>query len=157
MGSSDLTDGTWLWPEGLAHYVRKHDVVLPEEFIAHVVSRAPQKQPEHPEDIDTGLWTRWCAVRRARGFLDGLRAARAVTQARVLADRAARLTALSAKGVSEETCIWKNCKQKALVGARVCAEHYLSPSDTDRLQLALHTDFRDFLVQFSRDTECPQR
>src|SRR5262245_11974542 len=28
----DLTDGHWVWPEGLAHYVRAHSVRLPEEF-----------------------------------------------------------------------------------------------------------------------------
>jgi len=35
MGSSDLTDGTWIWPEGLPIYVEKYNVELPEEFIAH--------------------------------------------------------------------------------------------------------------------------
>lgn len=33
MGSCDLTDGVWLWPEGLAHYVETHDVRLPEKFV----------------------------------------------------------------------------------------------------------------------------
>src|SRR5271169_3678496 len=33
MGSWDLTDGTWVWPEGLAHYVEVHGVILPEEFV----------------------------------------------------------------------------------------------------------------------------
>ena len=32
MGDSDLTDGTWVWPEGLSHYLRMHGVPLPEEF-----------------------------------------------------------------------------------------------------------------------------
>jgi len=34
MGDSDLTDGTWVWPEGLSHYLRMHGVPLPEEFLA---------------------------------------------------------------------------------------------------------------------------
>lgn len=39
MGSADLTDGAYIWPEGLAHYVRVHDVVLPKEFMEHVLAR----------------------------------------------------------------------------------------------------------------------
>jgi hypothetical protein len=31
-GSTCLTDGTYVWPEGLAHYVRDHRVALPEDF-----------------------------------------------------------------------------------------------------------------------------
>src|SRR5262245_22351958 len=33
MGSSDLTDGEWVWPAGLAHYVEAHAVILPEPFV----------------------------------------------------------------------------------------------------------------------------
>ena len=40
MGATDLSDGTYLWPEGLAHYVLKHSVRLPEEFLAHIHARA---------------------------------------------------------------------------------------------------------------------
>ena len=35
-GNLDLTDGSYLWPEGLVHYVRDHHVRLPAEFVAHV-------------------------------------------------------------------------------------------------------------------------
>ena len=35
-GSTDLTDGVYLWPEGLAHYLECHDVRLPDEFIDHM-------------------------------------------------------------------------------------------------------------------------
>jgi len=27
------------WPEGLAHYVREHQVILPDEFVAQALSR----------------------------------------------------------------------------------------------------------------------
>ena len=33
MGRDDLSDGEWFWPEGLAHYVEKHNVCLPDTFI----------------------------------------------------------------------------------------------------------------------------
>lgn len=32
-----LTDGTWVWPSDLAHYVAKYHVRLPKEFIEQVV------------------------------------------------------------------------------------------------------------------------
>lgn len=31
-----LTDGIWLWPGELAHYVAQHHVTLPDEFVAHM-------------------------------------------------------------------------------------------------------------------------
>eukprot|EP00752_Nemacystus_decipiens_P001353 g1342.t1 len=35
MGCTTLTDGKYVWPEGLAHYVIEHSVRVPEEFIKH--------------------------------------------------------------------------------------------------------------------------
>jgi hypothetical protein len=40
MGDSDLTDGTWLWPQGLVHYVKIHGVALPDEFVADARAKA---------------------------------------------------------------------------------------------------------------------
>ncbi|KIE23733.1 mucin [Streptomyces sp. MUSC 125] len=31
-----LTDGTWIWPIDLVHYVRRHHVALPHEFLDHI-------------------------------------------------------------------------------------------------------------------------
>lgn len=36
-GSRDLTDGTYLWPEGFSHYVRDHKVKPSQEFIDHAL------------------------------------------------------------------------------------------------------------------------
>jgi hypothetical protein len=36
-GSGEQTDGTYLWPEGLTHYVEVHNVRLPEEFVEHAL------------------------------------------------------------------------------------------------------------------------
>jgi hypothetical protein len=33
MGDSDLTDGCWVWPEGLAIYVDRYHVKLPDDFL----------------------------------------------------------------------------------------------------------------------------
>ena len=35
-GSLELTDGTYTWPEGLAHYLIDHEVRLPSQFVEHV-------------------------------------------------------------------------------------------------------------------------
>jgi hypothetical protein len=39
MGTTDRTDGTYVWPEGFSHYVEKHAVKPPQEFIDHVRSK----------------------------------------------------------------------------------------------------------------------
>lgn len=38
-GCRDLTDGTYVWPEGYAHYLREHGVKPPIHFIEHVRSK----------------------------------------------------------------------------------------------------------------------
>ena len=37
-GDLELSDGTYVWPEGLVHNLRKHDVRLPELLVAHAVA-----------------------------------------------------------------------------------------------------------------------
>jgi len=36
-GDNEFTDGTYLWPGGLAHYVESHGVRLPEAFVRHAI------------------------------------------------------------------------------------------------------------------------
>ena len=36
-GALELSDGVWLWPDGLAHYVDDHGVRLPAEFVDHAL------------------------------------------------------------------------------------------------------------------------
>ncbi|HLG28283.1 MAG TPA: hypothetical protein VI423_10900 [Paenisporosarcina sp.] len=38
-GSTELTDGEYVWPSGYHHYVAHHDVRPPSEFIEHIWSR----------------------------------------------------------------------------------------------------------------------
>lgn len=35
-GCRDVTDGVYVWPDGLSHYLRSHGVKPPAEFIEHV-------------------------------------------------------------------------------------------------------------------------
>lgn len=52
-GSLELTDGTYIWPEGLAHYVDAHGVRLPEDFVRHVgLVRAAHEDAE----VDERWW-----------------------------------------------------------------------------------------------------
>lgn len=37
-GSLELSDAVYVWPEGLAHYVRDHGVRPPEPLVTHVLS-----------------------------------------------------------------------------------------------------------------------
>jgi hypothetical protein len=50
-GCEDLTDGTYLWPEGLAHYIREHQVRLPDEFIHHMYAETARLE-QLPVDDD---------------------------------------------------------------------------------------------------------
>lgn len=38
-GSADFSDGKYIWPEGLAHYVTAHRVRLPSKFVQHVLRK----------------------------------------------------------------------------------------------------------------------
>jgi hypothetical protein len=40
MGASDLTDGTYCWPEGLIHYITKHSLRLPTELVQHILTQS---------------------------------------------------------------------------------------------------------------------
>lgn len=66
MGSRCLTDGAWVWPEGLPHYVEAHSVLLPEEFLRWVVeadNRVPCSDPMPSYDTqgepDYEFWKAW--------------------------------------------------------------------------------------------------
>ena len=37
MGNACLSDGTFTWPEGFAHYLEAHHVRPPEEFVQHAL------------------------------------------------------------------------------------------------------------------------
>lgn len=49
-GAIDFTDGVYIWPEGLAHYVEEHAVRLPQEFVAHVIRETSKYDAMNQED-----------------------------------------------------------------------------------------------------------
>ena len=40
-GTTCRTDGKYVFPEGTVHYVEKHDVLLPADFVTHVLQYPP--------------------------------------------------------------------------------------------------------------------
>jgi hypothetical protein len=38
-GTLEFSDGVYLWPQGLGHYVEEHAVRLPDEFVQHATTR----------------------------------------------------------------------------------------------------------------------
>jgi hypothetical protein len=131
LGSAELTDGIWVWPEGLSHYVRTHHILLPEEFIQHALSRKALKDNPIDTPPDLSYWRQWCANRRSPEFLEQLRSAR------VEADKAAEeglkewaVQEATQHGISDRQCLWKGCVQLALKDTYVCAIHGLNDTST---------------------------
>ncbi len=52
-GTLDLTDGVYVWPEGLSHYLSDHGVRLPEAIVTHVRAN---KYAFDDEDVDEEWW-----------------------------------------------------------------------------------------------------
>ena len=72
MGSSELTDGAYSWPFGLAYYVEHHNIELPEEFL-EVIRFNSYKVVMYEElkiyfenggsalvEESTVFWRQWC-------------------------------------------------------------------------------------------------
>lgn len=38
-GNLEYTDGIYIWPQGLSHYIDEHAVRLPLTFVSHAISR----------------------------------------------------------------------------------------------------------------------
>jgi hypothetical protein len=124
MGSCDLTDGVWLWPEGLSHYLRIHSVRLPEVFVAHALAGRPYMGVAEATPIDLHVWTEWSRAQRCDTLRESLRAAQQ-EDARLAADaRQARVDANTAKyGEGERRCLQAGCGRSALMGMVLCAYH----------------------------------
>lgn len=52
-GYAEFTDGTYIWPQGLQHYVDEHGVRLPREFVDHAVRRLRELEDA---TIDDAWW-----------------------------------------------------------------------------------------------------
>lgn len=64
MGCADLSDGVWVWPEGLSHYVSTHGIRLPASFVDHARASHYRIEPgavAEPltEVYDYQFWIDW--------------------------------------------------------------------------------------------------
>jgi hypothetical protein len=51
-GCAELTDGTYLWPEGLSHDVREHGVRMPARVVDHIL----ECEARTPHEVDHAWW-----------------------------------------------------------------------------------------------------
>jgi hypothetical protein len=122
-GSDELTDGIWVWPEGLSHYVKEHGLaLLPEEFLESVVSETRRDLPASDEHdggslvaIDESAWVAWGRLHRS-GALDAK-----LQEQRARCERLA-VEALNSDGLErsqkygtiDEPCWTEGCAGRAL-------------------------------------------
>ena len=67
LGSKCLTDGKYIWPEKLEHYVIEHNVQLPEKFIKHMKSKnfsCDVVKIKVIKSVNYDWWTEWCKKHR---------------------------------------------------------------------------------------------
>ena len=125
MGSRELTDGQWVWPEGLSHYIRDHGVTLPNQFLRHVLGGGSHAPADSPEQIPSDqLWCEWCNATSSRHMQPALAKARALAPARAQELREASWRHREAKGgLSKAPCVQQGCTNMALAGMALCAMH----------------------------------
>lgn len=67
----ERTDGVYVWPSGLVHYVRDHDVRLPECFVEHIRRQSYEYPRDFPSmfsflvEYDNNLLVSWGLERSA--------------------------------------------------------------------------------------------
>lgn len=82
--NTDFTDGSWVWPEGLAHYVEEHNLLLPPEFILHMHNNrfsvpqvdvdfmANHKMQDNAPEIQVeseNIWKNWLLKNNEQAYL----------------------------------------------------------------------------------------
>jgi len=60
MGSMCMTDGNFIFPEGLVHYIEEDDVRLPQEFVDHVKSYEEQADLDYTKVFPKNNLGWWC-------------------------------------------------------------------------------------------------
>lgn len=73
-GDDLLTDGTWLWPQSLLHYVEHHQVRLPFDVRTHIAGASSEpNRPAPLEHDDHAWWRAWAAEQAYTGDKEGHR------------------------------------------------------------------------------------
>jgi hypothetical protein len=168
IGSREFTDGVWAWPEGLFHYIAKHNVTLPAEFVAHATESpiTPRTYDYSPSRYSCGrpdntFWMDWCARNGSgtvRRKIAGLQeeAGRALARAKSRAHASFEVKCLYLKirrGVSSERCHWKRCESRALNGKAYCVRHCEEGDMERNLLFAQDLILRQYLDRCLADAE----
>lgn len=123
MGSTELTDGVWIWPEGLAHYVASHELSLPDKFVEHARAngfRSPNPIFEDDAESDFAFWLAWCAA-NTNGDPEAQQMWRRSQQEIDSAEQEIIAKLIEKHGgLSEATCNWAGCEKLALRGLVFC-------------------------------------
>ena len=145
MGTTELTDGEWAWPEGLPHYVEEHGITLPEEFVQHAVRletppaiARPIAPAFHSESVTTAsheiqaslhYWSAWCQTHRSGPVRERLR------EAKEEADKVVASTFqqwceedIARYGLADHGCRVPECGRKAVGGKKLCCVHRIDSS-----------------------------
>ena len=56
LGCTEFTDGTYLWPAGLLHYVETHNVKLPREVLDHMLANKKITMGNDKTGVDMDWW-----------------------------------------------------------------------------------------------------
>jgi hypothetical protein len=149
-GAAEFTDGQWAWPEGLAHYVEKHSVILPDEFVNISLRHYPPhdgrgdaSQPVTAATTDReaellGYWIAWAREHRNNAIRELLNESRAAADAAgpalieaAVGKRATQILLREHEGT--ESCLWEGCSRRSLVGRCICAWHAAETPDPSEL------------------------
>ena len=125
-GSREFTDGKWVWPEGLAHYVRRHPIVLPREFCddARIANRSTGASgtPAAPDlSADDSYWIDWARsyrVSAVESLLQEARASASRTCEAMLTAAAEEQTASAGSGTG--SCVTASCGRHVLFEKAFC-------------------------------------
>ena len=70
LGSSDLSDGVYLWPEKFSHYIKEHEIILPDWFIEHIKKneyKIPEFEQTQSGNYNEKKWIDWYCCSRRKG------------------------------------------------------------------------------------------
>jgi hypothetical protein len=145
-GHLELTDRQWVWPQDLGHYVREHGVALPPEFVAHVLGTSRPPGDSGPQDTDGEVWKAWCRQNASGEYRDRLGQARARADEHVRRSIAAAIARCEAEeGLSERSCMWAGCTNRALAGRSICAACWIRAEQEEVIALRAYSHLWPFL------------
>lgn len=122
---TEKTDGNWIWPSDLAHYVQAHNVLLPAEFIADAVTSTGHRMFDEEwrsQYGDLGYWRNWCNEHASGNLKNVIASALEVANRHAELELNAQIERLEKEhGLSNIECNWAGCTNTALSGRVFCS------------------------------------